>query len=61
MLYPGLLHPGPYSRQLLTCTSTGDTQTQSWLSLCGSGTRFAPFPGDQVFGKSTISDAPLES
>ena len=23
------------SRPLLTCTSTGDTQTQFWLSLCG--------------------------
>ena len=27
--------PCPCSRSLLTCTSTGDTQTQYWLSLCG--------------------------
>ena len=50
----------PCGRPLLTCTSTGDTQTQSWLSLCGLGVHFAPFPGlsssgDQVFGESTVS------
>ena len=27
--------PCPSGRPLLTCTSTGDTQTQFWLSLCG--------------------------
>ena len=27
--------PFPCSRPLLTCTSTGDTQRQIWLSLCG--------------------------
>ena len=27
--------PCPCGRSLLTCTSTGDTQTQYWLSLCG--------------------------
>ena len=27
--------PCPYSRPLLTCTSTGDSQTQFCLSLCG--------------------------
>ena len=27
--------PCPYSRALLTRTSTGDTQTQFWLSLSG--------------------------
>ena len=37
MPYQGLLQPEPFpcSRPLLTCTSTGDTQTQFWLSLCG--------------------------
>ena len=27
--------PCPCGRPLLTCTSSGDTQTQIWLSLCG--------------------------
>ena len=37
MPYQGLLHPEPFpcSRPLLTRTSTGDTQTQFCLSLCG--------------------------
>ena len=37
MPYPSLLHPEPrpYGRPLPTCTSTGDTQTQFYLSLCG--------------------------
>ena len=37
MPHQGLLHaePFPCSRPLLTHTSTGDTQTQFWLSLCG--------------------------
>jgi len=37
MPYPSLLHPEPLPLQspLLTCTSTGDTQTQFCLSLCG--------------------------
>ena len=37
MLYPGLLHqsPCPCSSPLLTRTSSGDTQTQFCLSLCG--------------------------
>ena len=37
MPHQGLLHPEPFpcSRSLLTHTSTGDTQTQFWLSLCG--------------------------
>ena len=26
---------GPRGRPLLTCTSTGDTHTRFWLSLCG--------------------------
>ena len=34
--------PCPCSRPLLTCTVTGDTQTQLWLSLCGvSGSCYA--------------------
>ena len=28
--------PCPCGRPLLTCKSTGDTQTQFWLSLCGA-------------------------
>ena len=38
MLYPGLLHPEPLPLQQSTAdlyTSTGDTQTQFWLSFCG--------------------------
>ena len=43
LLQEGLCHtqvcctqsPCPCSRSLLTHTSTGDTQTQFWLSLCG--------------------------
>ena len=36
MPYPGLLHaePCPCSSPLLTHTSSGDTHTQCWLSLC---------------------------
>ena len=46
LLQEGLCHtevyctqsPCPCGRPLLTCISTGDTQTQFWLSLCeGSG------------------------
>ena len=36
--------PCPCSRPLLTHTSSGDTQTQFWLGLCGLGVRFVPFP-----------------
>ena len=51
--------PCPCGRPLLTCTSTGDTQTQFWLSLCGLGVHFVPFPGlissgDQVLGECTV-------
>ena len=37
MPYLSLLHPEPLpcSRPLLTRASTGDTQTQFWLHLCG--------------------------
>ena len=46
LLQEGLCHTqvcctqSPCSRPLLTRTSTGDTQTQFWLSLCGLGMRF---------------------
>ena len=37
MPYPSLVHPErlPCGSPLLTRTSTGDIQTQFWLSLCG--------------------------
>ena len=37
MPYSGLLYPKPCpcDRPLLTCTSSGNTQTQFWFSLCG--------------------------
>ena len=37
----------PCSRPLLTPTSTGDIQTQFWLSLCRLGVNFVPFPPPQ--------------
>ena len=55
LLQEGLCHtqvcctqnPCPCGSPLLTCTSTGDTQTQFWFSLCGvSGSwcaQFEPF------------------
>ena len=54
ILQQGLSHTqvcctqSPWGRPLLTRTSTGDTQTQFWLGLCGSGLRFVPFPGLQL-------------
>ena len=44
-------------------TSTGDTQTQFWLSLCGLGVHFVPFPDlsssdNQVLGKCTVLGGP---
>ena len=51
LLHDGLCHTqvcctqSPCSRPLLTRTSTGDSQTQFWFSLCGLGMRFVPFPG----------------
>ena len=45
MPYPGLLHPEPLQQATADRTSTGDTQTQFWFSLCGLGVRFVPFPG----------------
>ena len=57
------LSPCPCSRPLLTCTSTGDTQTQFWLSLCGLGVRFVPFSGlsssgDQLLGERIVPHGP---
>ena len=67
LLQEGLCHtqvcctqsPCPCGSPLLTRTSAGDTQTQFWLSLCGLGVHFVPFPGlsssgDQVLGMCTI-------
>ena len=56
----------PWGRPLLTRTSTGDTQTQFWLGLCGLGLRFVPFPGlgslgEQVLGKRTVLGGPCVS
>ena len=51
MPYPALLHPEPLpcGSPLLTCTSTGDTQTQFCLSLCGVSwvhcLLYSPMPG----------------
>ena len=72
LLQDGLCHiqvcctqnPHPCGRPLLTRTSAGeDTQTQFWLSHCGLGMRFVPFPGlsssgDQVLGKCTVPGGP---
>ena len=50
LLQEGLRHTqvcctqSPCGRPLLTHASTGDPQTQFWLSLCGLGLRFVPFP-----------------
>ena len=71
LLQEGLCHtqvcctqsPCPCSRPLLTCTSTGDTQTQCWLNLCGLGVCFVPFSGlsssgDQVVGEHIVPRGP---
>ena len=49
----------PCCRPLLTSASTGDTQTQFRLSLCGLGVHFVPFPGpsssgNQMLGECTV-------
>ena len=65
LLQEGLCHTqvcctqSPCGRPLLTHTSAGDTQTQFWLSFCGLGMHFMPFPGlsisgDQVPGERTV-------
>ena len=55
--------PCPCGRPLLTRTSTGDTQTQFWLSLCGLGMHFVPFlglssSGNQVLSQCTVPGGP---
>ena len=67
LLQKGLCHtqvcctqsPCPCSSPQLTCTSTGDTQTQFWLSLCGLGMCFVSSSGlssssDQVLGERAV-------
>ena len=51
------------NRPLLTCTSTGDTQTQFWPTLYVLGMCFMPFPGlsssgNQVLGEHTLPGWP---
>ena len=70
LLQEGLCHtqvcctqsPWPCGRPLLTCTSTGDTQTQFWLSLCGLDVNFMPFhlssSGDHVLLEHTVPCGP---
>ena len=69
LLQEGLCHTqvcctqSPCTRPLLTCTPTGDTQTQFWISLCGLGMHFTPFwdlrtSGDQVLGELTVLGGP---
>ena len=52
-----------YALPRLSCTSTGDMQTQFWLRLCGLGWHVVPFPGlsrsgDQVLGEHTVPCGP---
>ena len=64
LLQEGLCHtqvfciqsPCPSSRPLPTCTSAGDTQTQFWLSLCGLGMHFVPFPGLSSSGYQVLGE-----
>ena len=69
LLQEGLCHTqvcctqSPCGRPLMTHTTTRDTQTQFWLSLCGLGMRFVSFPGlsssgNQVFGEHTVPGVP---
>ena len=53
----------PCGRPPLTHTSTGDPQTQFWLSLCGLGMSSVPFQGlsssgDQDLGEHTVPGGP---
>ena len=77
LLQEGLCHTqacctqSPCIRPLLTRASTGGTQTPFWLSLCGLGVRFVPFPGvsssdDQCLEsvlsqKGRVSESPPQS
>ena len=62
MPYPSL-HPEPLWQAMLMRTSSGDTQTQFWISLCELDMPFMPFPGlsssgDQVLGKHMLPGGP---
>ena len=67
LLQEGLCHtqvccmqsPCPWGRPLLAHISTGDTQTQFWLSLCGLGVRFVPFPGLSSSGNHVLGEHPV--
>ena len=62
LLHEGLCHTqSPCGRPLLTLTPTGDTHTQPWLSLCGSGMCFVSFPGLSNSGCSPICRSPPQS
>ena len=71
LLQEGLCHtqvcctqrPCPCGRPLLTHTSTGDSQTLFWLSLCGLSVYFVPFSGlsssgNQVLGEHSVPGGP---
>ena len=69
LLQEGLCHTqvcctqSPCGRPLLTQTFTGDAQTWFWLSLCGLGVCFVPFPGlsssgDQVLSECAVPGGP---
>ena len=48
--------PCPCSSPLFTCTSTGDTQTQFWLSLCGLGMCFVSSLGLSSSGEQVLDE-----
>ena len=59
MPYPGLLHLEPL-QQATADPYLHRRHSQFWLSLCGFGMHFVPFPGlscsgDQVLGEHTVS------
>ena len=61
--YTGLLHAEPLWKATATRPTTGDTRTQFWLSLCGLGEHFVPFPGlrssgNQEIGEQTVPGGP---
>ena len=53
------LSQSPCGRPLLTHTSTGDSQTLFWLSLCGLGVCFVPFPGLRSSGNQVLGELPV--
>ena len=64
LLQKGLCHtqvcctqsPCPCSSPLLTCTSTGDTQTRFWFSLCGLGMCFVSSSGLSSSGYQVLGE-----